>query len=175
MTTEEHRKEDLSRAFVQAIAAKAGMTVTINGRSHDYGIDGQFHKVSIINGKFHETGINLDFQTKATTKFNYQKDCIRYELEASTHNMLSERSRRPRATPAILIILCLPPQSDEWFSLSEKNLILKNCCYWSRINSPKTLNSSSITISIPTSRLLSPESLIQLLDNIEIKDDWDNF
>ena len=174
MTTTEHRKEDLSRAFVQAIAAKAGMTVSINGRSHDYGIDGQFHKVSIIHGKFRETGINLDFQAKATINFTNYQDCIKYELDTSTYNMLSERSSRLRATPAILILLCLPQHADEWFKLSDKELILKNCCYWTRITDQKTSNSSSITISIPTKRLLSPDSLTQLLEHIELKDDWEN-
>ena len=173
MMTEEHCKEDLSRAFVQAIAAKAGMTVTIEGRGHDYGIDGQFHQISIFNGRYRETGINLDFQAKATTKFSLQEGYVRYALDASIYNMLSERSHRSRATPTILIVLCLPQESKEWFNLSEKALILKNCCYWMRIKGELTSNTSTITVQIPKDQLLSPDSLIKLLNSIEEREDWD--
>lgn len=173
MITEQHRKEGLSRAFIQAIAAKAGMTVSINAASHDYGIDGQFHKVSTLGKKLKETGINLDFQLKATTDFSIQEKSVQYSLDSSTYNMLSQRSH-PRVTPAILILLCLPKDPREWFQISEKSLVLKNCCYWTRINSGTTSNTASVTIQIPTNNFLSPESLMLLMDNISLKDDWEN-
>ncbi|MFI5344058.1 MAG: hypothetical protein ACHQUC_07550, partial [Chlamydiales bacterium] len=46
MLMDEHRKEDFSRAYILAVAAKAGVIVSINDRNHDYGIDGSFHQVS---------------------------------------------------------------------------------------------------------------------------------
>jgi hypothetical protein len=36
MLTIQHTEEDLSRAYVQAIAAKAGVNLSMKDRSHDY-------------------------------------------------------------------------------------------------------------------------------------------
>jgi hypothetical protein len=46
--TDQHKEEALSRAFVHAIAARAGAIVSI--WDFDYGIDGSFHEIAIIDG-----------------------------------------------------------------------------------------------------------------------------
>jgi hypothetical protein len=165
MLTEEHRKEDLSRAYIQAVSAKAGVIVSLKDRSHDYGIDGSFHNVSLLNGQRFESGITLDFQLKATTGISLHGDYVHYQLDAKTIHLLGSRVNRAYATRAILIVLSLPAQSDEWFQLSEKELILKNCCYWSFISS-LTTNLYSATQKIPRSQLFTPEALNDLLINV---------
>jgi hypothetical protein len=165
MLTEEHSKEDLSRAYVQAVGARAGVIVSLNSRGHDYGIDGSFHQVSILDGNRVESGWTLDFQLKATTRINMQEDFVQYQLDADTMNLLASRIKKPRATPAILIILSLPTQSEEWLQLSEEALILKNCCYWTRISS-FTSNLYTVTHKIPRSQLFTPEKLRGLLEEI---------
>lgn len=40
MITPQHMEEDLSRAYVQAVAARAGVLLSMNGAAHDYGVDG---------------------------------------------------------------------------------------------------------------------------------------
>src|ERR1700693_19270 len=110
MITEEHRKENLSRAYIQAVAARAGVNININTRAHDYGIDGDFHQVSHIKRKRVETGIGLHFQLKSTTQFSKKPEHVHYSWEASTYNALAHRVNHPRATPAILLVLCLPKE-----------------------------------------------------------------
>jgi hypothetical protein len=165
MLTEEHSKEDLSRAYVQAVGAKAGVIVSLKDRSHDYGIDGSFHEVSILNGRRVESGTTLDFQLKATTSIHIREDFVCHHLDASTVNLLASRSNRAYATPAILIILSLPSLPDEWLQLSEKELILRNCCYWSFISS-LTANLYSATVQIPRGQLFTPEALNNLLRKV---------
>ncbi|MGC1878581.1 MAG: DUF4365 domain-containing protein [Rhabdochlamydiaceae bacterium] len=162
MLTEEHRKEDLSRAYVQAVAAVAGVIVSINNRSHDYGMDGSFHEVSLLNGQRVESGITLDFQLKATTRVDAQNDFVAFSLDAKTINLLVDRTKRPAATPAILIILSLPKEPDEWLKLSERELILKNCCYWSHISS-LTNNLYAATQRVSRDQLFNPGALSNLL------------
>ncbi len=165
MLTEEHRKEALSRAYVQAVGAKAGVIVGIKDRGYDYGIDGSFHEVSLMNGRRTETGIALDFQLKATTCIDTREEFIYYSLDADTINLLASRTKRANVSPAILIVLSLPSQPDEWIQLSEKELILRNCCYWTFISS-LTNNLYSATVKIPRSQLFTPEALHDLLEKI---------
>lgn len=165
MITEEHSKEDLSRAYVQAVGARAGVIVSINERSHDYGIDGSFHEVTLLNGRRIESGNTLDFQLKATTHIDIQEDYVCFKIDSNTINLLASRTHRPRPTPAILIILSLPSDTNEWLQLSEKELILRNCCYWSSISS-LTTNLYSATVKIPRYQLFTPEELSNLLRKI---------
>ena len=167
MITEEHKKESLSRAFVQAIAAKAQLSVSINDRSHDYGIDGAFHKIAIINNKRVEQGIALDFQLKATTHFTKNEKIIKYELDVNSLNMLADRMQKSYVTPAILILLCMPKDSESWFSMSEDELILKNCCYWACIDKNKSSNTRTVTIEISRKQLLSPMEINRIFDLLE--------
>jgi hypothetical protein len=167
MITEEHKKESLSRAFVQAVAAKAHLSVRINDRSHDYGIDGAFHKIAIINNKRVEQGLALEFQLKATTDFTKNDESVKYALDVNAFNMLANRMTQPYVTPAILILLCLPKDPNKWFSLSEDELILKNCCYWTCIDKNHSSNTRSVTIEISRKQLLSPNEIKRLFSLLE--------
>ncbi len=167
MLTDEHRKEDLSRAYVQAIAARAGINIALNTRNHDYGIDGAFHQIVIVQNKRFESGISLDFQLKASTRHTKKEHHIHYELDAKTYGQLVNRANRPRATPSILLLLCLPEKFEDQFCMSEEELILRNCCYWTSLFEKPVDNVHSITIPIQRSNLFTPESLNNLLNQIE--------
>jgi hypothetical protein len=165
MLTEEHCKEDLSRAYIQAVAAIAGVIVSVNSRSHDYGVDGSFHEVSLLNGRRVESGITLDFQLKASTCIDIRDDFVSFKLDADTINLLAARVNNPCATSAILIVLSLPKESQEWLKLSEEELVLKNCCYWSHISS-LTNNLYTATQKISRDQLFTPKALNNLLEQL---------
>lgn len=166
MLTESHKKEGFSRAYVQAVAAAAGINISINGRGHDYGIDGSFHEVSIVQGKRVDSGITLDFQLKATCSPKGDQDIIKFVLDADTHRSFSKRGSNVRATPAILVVLFLPEVSQKWLELSEDNLILRHCCYWMAPSSVPTDNVSSVTVEIPRCQRLTPDALDSLIRKI---------
>ncbi|WP_200892320.1 DUF4365 domain-containing protein [Aliterella atlantica] len=88
MITEQHIEEGLSRACVQAIAAKSGLI--ISRAEFDYGVDGTFNEVSVINGRYCQSGFSLHFQLKASTRWQQNKDKIVYDLEVKTYNDLIE-------------------------------------------------------------------------------------
>lgn len=166
--TPQHIQEDLSRAFVQAIAAKAGINLSLGNRSQDYTVDGTFQQISYSNGRRHESGFNLDFQLKATTNIDLgEPSVVKFDLDAETHNYLVERSKKPRTTPVILIVLNLPKDQTEWMALSEDQLILRRCCYWIWLDGEITPNISSTRISIPKTNLLTPETINDMLTKIE--------
>ncbi len=166
MLTQEHQKEGLSRAYVQAVAAVAGINISVGNRSHDYGVDGAFHEVSFVNGKRVDSGFSLEFQLKSSSFLKDAGDSFKYALDADTHHCLVKRASKLRATPAILILLALPELLKDWLELSEENLILRHCCYWVAPTWTPTNNTSSVTIDIPKKQTLTPEVLQELMKKI---------
>ncbi len=167
MITVEHTKEDLSRAYIQAISAKAGVILSIKDRSHDYGIDGSFHEVFISNGQRYENGTVLDFQLKATSRDVIKEDGLSFPLDARMVNFLKYRADRPNTVPAILIVLVLPPHPESWLELSEDELVIRKCCYWTSISS-STTNIYSATVKIPKEQMLTPGELQRLLERTSV-------
>ena len=108
MLTEQHIEEGLSRACVQAIAAMAGLNLSI--REYDYGVDGTFHEVANVNGRRIESGFCLHFQLKASTQWQQDESVIIYDLEAKTYNDLVGMQATSGAIPCVLILLALPKE-----------------------------------------------------------------
>lgn len=65
MLTRTHRQEAVSRAYIHAIAARAGLGCSF--RDFDYGIDLSVHAIRYKNRRYVESGFNLDIQAKSTT------------------------------------------------------------------------------------------------------------
>jgi hypothetical protein len=164
MITQQHAQEALSLAFIHALTAKAGVNLSLGDR-HDYGVDGQFRPVQVRDGRHVNSGFNLDFQLKATTawELDTHTDSIIYDLEAKTYNDLAGRD--PEAEGIVLIVLCLPPNTDHWLEANHEFLMLKNCCYWYRIDGELTNNTTTKRIYIPRANLLTAEEVRKILGN----------
>ena len=165
MLTEQHTAEALSRAYVQAVAGKAG--VNLSFPLHDYGIDGAFRPIHIVGGRRVESGFSLDFQLKASKNWTINENHVVYDLEAKTYNDLVLRRSSGTVVPCILILLCLPEDPQEWLDLNEERLLLRKCCYWEHLKGDPTENTQTVRIRIPAVQLLSPESLLILLERIK--------
>lgn len=156
MITREHTQEALSTAYVHALAGMAGLNIATR-TLFDYGIDGSFHRIKLHNGERVPTGATVEFQMKASTKWELRDDAVVYDLEARAHRVLTDRE--PGMAMAILILLCLPEEPANWLEGSEEHLRLRHCCYWYLPEGSPTENSSSIRIRVPRANLLTPKSL----------------
>jgi len=56
--TRQHRQEALSRAYIQAVAALAGMSVT--WKTTDYGVDLSLNQIKQRGRRLVEAGVQLD-------------------------------------------------------------------------------------------------------------------
>ena len=170
MITEQHTCEALSRAHLLTVAARAGANLecrpAMGDREFDYGVDGTFHSIQIIGGRRAESGFALDFQLKASTRWRSKKDGIVYDLEAAAYNDLARRAAATGSTPIILLLLCLPEDRQQWVTVSDKELILRKCCYWHVISGETSENVSRVRITIPREQLLTPEALGSLIDRV---------
>jgi hypothetical protein len=176
MLTTQHIQEDLSRAYIQAVSARAGVNLSLGTLAHDYGVDGTFHQVTIRayvdkagekRQRRLNSGFNLEFQCKASTEWFEEPDAIVYDLEAKTYNDLVQRAATQNATPLVLILMCLPRAEAEWFLLTENHLFLRKCCYWHRLTGSETGNTSQKRIRIPKAQLLDPTTVVDLLKRVE--------
>ena len=165
MITKQHRQEQLSRAYVHAVAAHAGLI--FEPVTTDYGVDGSIRVVQKREGRRLLCGHSLDVQLKATTNWVFEDDEVVYDVEAKTYNDLVDRFNEPRGTPMVLILMCLPKDEVEWLSITTEQLILRHCCFWCRIGGTRTSNTATQRIRIPRSHMLDQISVGKLLGKVK--------
>jgi hypothetical protein len=163
--TDQHIAESLSRAYVRAIAGRAGLNLAI--REYDYGVDGSFDEVVVRQNRRVESGFSLSFQLKASTQWQLDSAQVVYDLEAKTYNDLILRRSMRTATPCILILLALPTDAEQWLICEESQLRLQGTCYWEYLSGSLSENRSSVRIRVPRSQRLTPESLLTLVENVK--------
>ncbi len=165
MLTDQHIAESLSRAYVRAIAGRAGLNLAI--REYDYGVDGSFDEVAVRQNRRVESGFSLSFQLKASTQWRLDSTQVVYDLESKTYNDLILRRSMRAATPCILILLALPADAEQWLICEELELRLQGTCYWEYLSGSLSENRASVRIRIPRSQRLTPESLLILIENVK--------
>lgn len=154
-------EESLSIAYVSAICSKAGATVS--PVPQDYGVDLSVRNVRRYGTKFMDMGVAFDCQLKATINWSEVDNHIVYDVEVDTYNKLVFRKDNSMS-PCLLVVLCLPRESDEWVSTSNDGLTLKKSCYFYHIHGKETLNKSKRRIKIPIENRLTPELVNELID-----------
>lgn len=146
---------------MHALAGVAGVNLT--RPESDYGIDGAFQPVRIINGARVPSAFPVEYQMKATTRWQHEGAFVTYDLEVRAHRILTDRE--PGQAMAILILLCLPRDEATWLNGNEQHLRLQHCCYWFRPEGPPTANVSTVRIRIPRSNVLTPDALKNIMSS----------
>ena len=82
--TDEHRMEQLSRAYATAVAAACGCTCA--RPETDYGSDLTLRKVERVGKVFRVVGRNLDLQLKGTTGATVTATEVVYHLDVRAYN-----------------------------------------------------------------------------------------
>jgi len=165
--TKQHRQEYLSKAYIRAVAAKAGYTCA--PPDPDYGLDLVIRDVDEEddgNGKtvLQDYGYALDVSAKSTYIARIIDDCIHYDLEIKAYdNLIKEQ----RGTPAILVLYHMPIEETDWLSVGNDITILKHCGYWQSLRGkPPSTNSSTQVIEIPRSQVFCESSLKGIMNKV---------
>jgi hypothetical protein len=116
MMTRGHRQEALCRAYVQAVAAQAGLLWSRT--EPDYGIDLSLRSISVLEQRLRDAGIQIDLQLKSTTRASVTDAAVIYDLEVQAYNDLrSEDCPCPR----ILVVLVMPLDEMQWLRQLPRN------------------------------------------------------
>ncbi len=154
------RQEALSRAYVRAVATRAGLIC--GGTENDLGFDLFLRSVEIHGHQLWDSGPQLDLQLKSTTRAAVRESVVAYDLEVRAYNILrQENVSRPR----ILVVLVLPENESEWMSQTEEALIIRRCAYWTSLRGAEpTTAQTTVRIMIPRTNVFSVQSLELLMD-----------
>lgn len=169
----ELRKEDLSVAYVQAIAAIAGVSIFGTLR-HDMGTDLEFRLVRELKTRSKKRGIQrndtrgipLNCQLKSTVitsskiRINPTRSIILYDLDAKSYDDLVDSDGG-----CFLVLMLLPEHEQNWLAQDEQKLTLSHCCYYWQPQTTDTLtpNDKTKTIKIAMTQHFTPEVLMALL------------
>ena len=162
MITRNHRQESLSRAYVQAVAARAGVVCSVPDL--DYGVDLTLRLVDEANG-FEDAGVLLDVQLKSTSaELGGEPQSLGFDLRVTEYNRL----RRPDVpVPRILVVLELPPDENQWLTQTLDELILRRAAYWISLReSPPVIATKTTRVKLPRSRVFTPIALSEILARI---------
>jgi len=108
MMTRNHRQEAMSRAYVHAVAARAG--VMCSRPDPDYGIDLSLREVEARGKRLWDTGIQIDVQLKSTTRATLSATEVGYDMAPEACNTLC---RVAGGVPRILVLVLLPDDEEE--------------------------------------------------------------
>jgi hypothetical protein len=160
--TKPHRQEGLCRAYVQAIAAQAGL---ISSRPDpDYGIDLSLRSVESGEGRHLDSSVQVDLQLRSTTRAHKTDSEIKIDLDVDTYNYLRNLDV---FCPRLLIVLVMPVDESQWLEQSVNELTLRHCAYWLSLSGqPSTTAISSIRVGIPLTNVFSVEAVRSLLQRI---------
>src|SRR5688572_29644305 len=109
MITTAHRMESLSRAYLQAVAAQAGLNYSVH--TYDYGIDVTLREVVEGGGRYIDTGMQVDVQLKSTTRAVATEEGIKVDLDVRTYDYLRSTAAK---TLRVLVVLVMPAAEEEW-------------------------------------------------------------
>lgn len=166
--TREHIQEDLSTAYISAVAAKAGFDCNIPMR-HDYGVDLEITQIEFDGaGGRVPSGRSLRIQAKATHTVNLSENGdITYSIKKGNYNKLVKETGV--APPCILVLYCMPKDDNEWLSICDhEQAVLKHCGYWISLRGlEKTKNKDKISIKIPKDNIFNETSLTNIMNTIQ--------
>jgi hypothetical protein len=152
--------EGLSRAYLQAVAAQAGVNVLF--QLFDYGTDVSLRAVDVRDGQYEDAGEAIDVQLRSTTRAIVRDDAIAYDLDVRTYEYLR---RSPVSGPRILVLLVMPEAEGEWLVQNEAELRLRRCAYWLSLRGADPSSAaSSVRVSIARANVFDATALTQLLD-----------
>jgi len=164
MLTENHIREGLSRAYILAVAHRAGFNCSV--REFDYGIDGTFHEITRRGGRYIESGYKIDFQAKAASSTNsvtVRDSSVDYDMEVKTQHDLA----MDVGTPRILILMVLPENQDEWLTITEDALALKRCAWWASLEGQTpTTNKNTIMVPVPRTQIFDVAALSAMMERV---------
>jgi Domain of unknown function (DUF4365) len=160
--TENEQKQQLSVAYVHAVAARAGYTCQVKTVDEDsvdleIGASGYLHHQAVLRSP------RIEVQLKATSSPQLRTNDLTFRLPSKNYRDLRETTLVPR----LLVVLALPRNPAEWIETSEECMISRRCAYWvSLLGRAETTNVKTVSISLPRSHLFNGDQLRGLMERV---------
>lgn len=166
--TEQDIEEQLSYAYLHAIASRAGIGCEVAGRASDaHGIDARLTVWDDFPGSYFKE-ITISVQLKATVRQPTERNgFLSYAIQGIERYDALRVDRH--AVPRILAVLFLPAERDQWITQTPEQLIMKRGAYWSSlVTAPNTTNDTGVTVYLPSDQIFSVEGIKSLAAQIAL-------
>ncbi len=146
------RMEQFSRAYVQAVAAVAGVNVL------QWSVDDD--SIDIGFGVKNKHRARLEAQLKCTYAHGMKDDGLAFPLSLKNYDDL----RADVIVPRILVVAVVPSDPREWLEQTREQLVLRRCAWWTSLHgAPDTENETKVTVRLLPDKVFTPEALQSLL------------
>lgn len=159
MLSENDIKEELSYAYIHAIASRAELSCEIVRKDRD-SIDlhirarGQLHAGSTLMSP------QLGVQLKASVIDPLPDGAFDFRLTRKNYDELRQRSMVPR----ILVVFVMPSDPATWVAMTEEELVLRRCAYWcSLLGLPASQNEKYQQVRVDRRNVFTGEVLRHLM------------
>jgi hypothetical protein len=156
---ETEKKNQLSLAYLQIVAAVAGFEVA-HWKADYNGVDATLRSYARYE---RQAGAEIDLQLKCTSHAGHQHpDFISYPLERPVFEKLSDPERFQLGALAILVV---PEDAETWLHQDEERLFARGCMYFSPATEWDAIeeDAASKTVRCYRENILSVSGLAGLL------------
>ncbi len=159
--TPEQQKEEISKAYLHAVAAICGYSVGTWTQDHG-GIDATVGAASTV-GSGHLARPKVDLQLKASARTDLEHDdYVSWQLELAHYDSL----RAAASIPHILVVLLLPQDIGQAVEHTVQQLMIRRCAYWVKMTGMEAAAGDSKTVRIPKRNVFAPDALREILTKV---------
>jgi hypothetical protein len=167
MLTENDIKEELSYAYVHAVAARAGFSCELVRKDRD-SIDMHVHARGRLDPTSTVASPAIAIQAKASVIDPVPGDVFDFRLKLKNYDDLRRRCLIPR----ILVVLVLPRDPATWLAMSADELVLRRCAFWrSLLGEPDSTHEKYQEVRISRARPFTGEALRGLMLSVSRQED----
>lgn len=165
--TRNEQKQQLSIAYVHAVAARAGYACQVTNVDND-SIDVQIAARGFVHNRAVLRSPRIEVQLKATSQPISNDHHLSFPLPVKNYDDL----REPVLVPRLLIILLLPRDDSQWLVQNEDSMITKHCAYWmALLGRPKSGNQKTVTVQVPRNQPFTVAGLRSLMEKVSRRED----
>ena len=168
------QKEQFSRAYVHAVASRAGLA-WIEPRPDQDSVDvtlraDRLQLAEMLRGSGRASDavrkgpLTIDLQLKATAVAGVlEEHHVKYPLDVHNYNDL-RLDLAARQSPILLVVLVLPENGDTWLEQTDEAMTIRRCAYYlSLCGWPESKNQKSVTVPIPRANRFTATALTNML------------
>lgn len=154
------KKEQFSRAYVQAVAAVAGFSWSVPSVDDD-SID---LTLSDRGGGGTVKSPKLDLQIKCHAHITPNQPTFSFDVKVKNYNDLRDTTVM---VPRILVVVLVPDLIADWIQHTEPEMALRDCGYWISLHGyAATHNVQTVAVNIDRNRQFNPASLEQIMQRL---------
>lgn len=166
--TAEQRMEQLSRAYIHAVAAKANVRCDPDHVDAD-NIDVQLKADGeIVPGTRRSPRVEVQLKATASPMWIDAGGVLSIRIPRGNYDGLRLEATLPR----LLMVPVLPPDEAEWMELSEDALVTRRCMFWlNLLGLPEDDGAGErVTVHVPRSNRVTPGSIWSMMERVARKE-----